>query len=64
LNSNWLDHAAGVRILRSNCTPHRLIDSPVFRITPMLTLWGQGARYCDGIQRRDFLRLGALVWGA
>ena len=29
----------------------------------MLTLWGQGAKYCDGIQRRDFLRLGAFGLG-
>ena len=29
----------------------------------MLTFSGQGSTYCDGIQRRDFLRLGALGFG-
>jgi hypothetical protein len=29
----------------------------------MLTLWGRGRRYCDGIARRDFLKLGALGFG-
>jgi hypothetical protein len=29
----------------------------------MFTFWGKGSTYCDGIQRRDFLRLGALGFG-
>lgn len=29
----------------------------------MLTLWGQGHRFCDRIPRRDFLRIGALGLG-
>src|SRR5579884_1582967 len=30
----------------------------------MLTIWGQKNRYCDGISRRSFLRIGALGLGA
>jgi hypothetical protein len=30
----------------------------------MLTIFGQGSRYCDGISRRSFLKLGALGVGA
>jgi hypothetical protein len=26
----------------------------------MFTLWGTGRRFCDGVSRRDFLRVGAL----
>ncbi|MGE3808306.1 MAG: DUF1501 domain-containing protein [Gemmataceae bacterium] len=29
----------------------------------MLTLWGDRRRYCDGLSRRDFLRVGALGLG-
>ncbi len=29
----------------------------------MLTLWGSSHRFCDGIARRDFLRIGALGLG-
>ena len=29
----------------------------------MITLWGQGRAYCDGVTPRDFLRLGALGLG-
>src|SRR4051794_37564083 len=29
----------------------------------MFTFWGQGHQLCDGIQRRDFLRVGALGLG-
>jgi hypothetical protein len=29
----------------------------------MLTFWGKGQRFCDGMHRRDFLRLGALGLG-
>lgn len=29
----------------------------------MLTLWGERQRYCDGISRRDFLRIGAFGAG-
>jgi hypothetical protein len=29
----------------------------------VLTLWGRGSRHCDGIQRREFLRVGALGLG-
>jgi hypothetical protein len=29
----------------------------------MLTIFGQGNRYCDGISRRSFLRIGALGFG-
>lgn len=29
----------------------------------MLTVWGQQRRFCDGINRRDFLRVGALGLG-
>ncbi len=29
----------------------------------MLTLWGGGHRYCDGISRRSFLRVGSLAMG-
>src|SRR5258708_828973 len=29
----------------------------------MLTLWGENRRACDGINRRDFLRVGALGLG-
>src|SRR5262245_66690262 len=29
----------------------------------MLTVWGQPRRFCDGISRRDFLRVGALGLG-
>jgi hypothetical protein len=30
---------------------------------PVLTLWGSARRYCDRINRRDFLRIGALGLG-
>jgi len=30
----------------------------------MLTIYGQGNRYCDGVSRRSFLRIGALGLGA
>src|SRR5262245_42485357 len=30
----------------------------------MLTLFGQKQRYCDGISRRSFLKIGALSFGA
>lgn len=30
----------------------------------MLTIFGKSARYCDGISRRSFLRIGALGFGA
>src|SRR5689334_14007454 len=30
----------------------------------MLTIYGQNARYCDGISRRGFLRIGGLGLGA
>src|SRR6201987_4168957 len=30
----------------------------------MLTVFGQRSRYCDGISRRSFLRIGALGVGA
>lgn len=30
----------------------------------MLTFWGSNRRFCDGISRRDFLRVGALGAGA
>jgi hypothetical protein len=30
----------------------------------MLTIWGRGQRYCDGISRRSFLRIGGLGLGA
>ena len=30
----------------------------------MLTIWGRANRYCDGIARREFLRVGALGAGA
>src|SRR5262245_63651251 len=30
----------------------------------MLTIYGQKTRYCDGISRRSFLRIGALGIGA
>src|SRR5579862_8013190 len=29
----------------------------------MLTVWGQRRRFCDGVSRRDFLRVGALGLG-
>src|SRR2546421_5056477 len=29
----------------------------------MLTFWGRGQTFCDGVHRRDFLRLGALGLG-
>jgi hypothetical protein len=29
----------------------------------MLTLWGRGQRFCDGLSRRDFLRVGAFGAG-
>jgi hypothetical protein len=29
----------------------------------MLTIWGHSRRYCDGLRRRDFLRVGALGLG-
>ena len=29
----------------------------------MFTVWGNGSTYCDGIQRRQFLQLGALGLG-
>lgn len=29
----------------------------------MLTFWGKSQRYCDGIDRRNFLRLGAFGAG-
>jgi len=30
----------------------------------MLTIYGKGGRYCDGVSRRSFLRIGALGLGA
>jgi hypothetical protein len=30
----------------------------------MLTIWGQKSRYCDGISRRGFLKIGAFAFGA
>lgn len=30
----------------------------------MITLYGQNVRHCDGLARRDFLRIGALGTGA
>src|SRR5271166_3169690 len=30
----------------------------------MLTIWGQKSRYCDGVSRRSFLKIGALSFGA
>ena len=29
----------------------------------MLALWGEKHRFCDGLSRRDFLRVGALGLG-
>ena len=29
----------------------------------MLTIWGSGRRFCDGVSRRDFLRIGAFGAG-
>ena len=29
----------------------------------MLTLWGKNRSFCDGLSRRDFLRVGALGFG-
>src|SRR5947209_18955231 len=29
----------------------------------MLTLWGKSNRYCDGVNRRDFLKIGAFGAG-
>src|SRR5438477_403659 len=30
----------------------------------MLTIWGQKSRYCDGVSRRSFLKIGAFSFGA
>ncbi len=30
----------------------------------MLTIWGQKSRYCDGVSRRSFLKIGAFTFGA
>jgi hypothetical protein len=30
----------------------------------MLTIWGRKSRYCDGISRRGFLKIGAFAFGA
>jgi hypothetical protein len=30
----------------------------------MLTIWGQKSRYCDGVSRRGFLKIGAFAFGA
>ncbi len=30
----------------------------------MLTIWGQKSRFCDGVSRRSFLKIGALSFGA
>jgi hypothetical protein len=30
----------------------------------MLTIWGQKSRYCDGITRRGFLKIGTFAFGA
>ena len=29
----------------------------------MLTVWGSSRRFCDGVNRRDFVRVGALGTG-
>jgi hypothetical protein len=29
----------------------------------VISIWGRGSRYCDGVNRREFLRVGALGLG-
>src|SRR5260370_42487624 len=49
----------------SLCVPHHERVISALKGSPaMLTIFGQGSRYCDGISRRSFLKIGALGVGA
>src|SRR6516162_5387163 len=46
------------------CPPRRRGAHPKPKeVPPMLTLWGKRQQFCDGISRRNFLKIGAFGAG-